>query len=132
MGSKICEICGQTKAKYICQECGRDVCEICLKPDTWLCPECYRKNIVITRREEENLPFHLPFMKIFLLGFFLIFAGVIVLIIAASAYGLISSGFLIIGPIPIVFGAGQNFFWLLLLGIILTILSIVFFIILRR
>jgi uncharacterized membrane protein len=63
-----------------------------------------------------------------ILGFVLILIGVI-LIFAASAFSAGGSGsfgaVILIGPFPIVFGAGQGFAWLILLGIIIAVLIIV-------
>jgi len=73
-------------------------------------------------------------MNVFLLGFLLIFAGMVILMIAAVLDGLPESLGLIvfIGPIPIILGAGEYSFWAIILAIILTILAIAFFIILGK
>jgi uncharacterized membrane protein len=73
-------------------------------------------------------------MKVFFLGFSLIFIGMIFLVISSLIYGLPDSLGLIvfIGPIPIVLGAGEYYFLAVALTIILTILGIVFFLILRN
>lgn len=76
-----------------------------------------------------------PF-KLFLLGFLLVFVGVIVLIVAAVLQGGQAnvSGVVVIfvGPIPIVFGAGPYAPFLLVLAIILTIIGFVLFLLMRR
>jgi len=136
MGSKLCAVCGKRPARYVCQECGRNVCELCLEPQTWLCSECYKRiEREVPRIETERiLPFRLSFMKIFIFSFLLIFIGMVILMIAALISGLTDSFsfLLLIGPIPIVFGTGQYTFWTVVLAIIITIISIVFFIILRK
>ncbi|MDH5795215.1 MAG: DUF131 domain-containing protein [Candidatus Bathyarchaeota archaeon] len=73
-------------------------------------------------------------MKVFLAGFFFIFIGVVIVMIATLIYGLPDSAGLIvfIGPIPIVLGAGEYSLPAILLAIALTILSIAFFIVLRK
>ena len=137
---KICELCGERNAKYICQECGRAVCEQCIEPYSWLCLDCYRKT-----KTEEKTPssemetygrslFQIPFMKIFFLGFLLIFAGMIILMLATIFFGLKDSFglILLIGPIPIIFGTGQISLPLIILAITLTILCIIVFILLSR
>jgi len=136
MGTKLCEICGKSPARYICQECGRDVCERCLEPHTWLCAECYRnveKEVPELEEKDVSVSFS-SFMKIFLLGFFLIFIGVAVLIATSLIYGMPDSLGLIvfIGPIPIILGAGRYSLLAIILAIILTILSIAFFISLQK
>ena len=69
-----------------------------------------------------------------LLGVALIFAGIIVIVVASLV--LSSPGnvgvVIFIGPIPIVFGSGPNLSWLILIGIAITILSAVIFIVMNR
>lgn len=69
------------------------------------------------------------------MGFFIIFIGIVLLILAAILYGegQINFGALIfIGPIPIVVGAGPQATLMVIFAIILAILSVIIFIILRR
>lgn len=68
------------------------------------------------------------------MGSLLIFAGMVIIMIATVLYGLPDSLGLIvfIGPIPIVLGAGEYSFWSVILAIILTVLAIAFFIILGK
>jgi uncharacterized membrane protein len=75
------------------------------------------------------------FFKLFFLGFFLMFVGVIVLIVAAALQGGASaSGTLVIfiGPVPIILGAGSNASLALLFAVILTIVGFVVFFWLRK
>ncbi|XHH08448.1 MAG: DUF131 domain-containing protein [Candidatus Bathyarchaeia archaeon] len=71
-----------------------------------------------------------------LLGFGLVFVGVIVLVVAAvlSSGGSGSvGGVIFIGPIPIVFGAGPDSNWLIIISIIIAVVMFaVFFIFSRR
>ncbi len=73
-------------------------------------------------------------MKFFLAGFSLIFVGVVIVMIATLIYGLPDSAGLIvfIGPIPIILGAGEYSFLAIVLAVVLTIISIAFFILLRK
>lgn len=68
------------------------------------------------------------------LGFLLVFIGVIVLVVAAVLSGGSGSvgGVVFIGPIPIVFGAGPDSNWLILISIILAVVTLVFFLIYTR
>jgi uncharacterized membrane protein len=130
---KACEICGKRAARYICQECGREVCQFCFEPSTWVCSDCYNR----FKRETpapESFPWQTPF-KAFLLGFILMFIGMIIMMIATVFFGAsISAGTLIwIPPFPpIGFGVGPYAFWLILLAVALTVFVLVLFIILRR
>ena len=74
------------------------------------------------------------FLALFFIGFFIILAGIICLVIAAlSSEGSISfGGFVFIGPFPIVFGGGPGALWLVLFAIILGVLSIIMFLIMRK
>lgn len=73
-------------------------------------------------------------MKVFLVGFSLIFVGVIVMMIAALIHGFAGSAGLIVfvGPIPIILGIGEYSLLAVVLAIIFTILTIAFFIVLRK
>ena len=69
-------------------------------------------------------------LMLFILGFFIIFVGVTVLIVATVLLdNLQSFGVLIfIGPFPIVVGIGPETSWMALLVVVLTILSIIVFV----
>jgi len=137
MTSRLCEVCGKLTARYVCQECSRKVCEACLDDETWLCSECYRRieQKAPLERRRMNLTLNAPLMKVFIIGFFLIFIGMIILMVAAIVSGMPDSSFgffLLIGFIPIIFGAGQYSPWIAFLTAIATILIIVLFIILWK
>jgi uncharacterized membrane protein len=75
------------------------------------------------------------FFVLFVIGFLMIFIGIIVLIVAAVLYGEGSVNFgaiIFIWPIPIVVGAGPEAPLMVLFAIILAVLSIIMFLILRR
>lgn len=129
---KLCDICGKRAARYVCQECGRIICERCIEPYSWLCPECYKREVGITPGMEMKIK--IPFAKMLILGFILIFVGSIILVLASLFYGLKISlgGFILIGPIPIVFGAGEYSIPLIIVGLALTAICIVAFILLSR
>jgi len=68
-----------------------------------------------------------------LLGIALVFVGVAVLVVAAVLGGSGSvTGVIFIGPIPIVFGAGPDSAWLILISLIVAALSIALFVLSRR
>jgi uncharacterized membrane protein len=74
-------------------------------------------------------------LTLFLTGFFMIIAGMLLLIISTVLYGNNPPNFggvVFIGPIPIVVGVGSDLMWTALLAVILSILSIVLFLVLRR
>ena len=76
-----------------------------------------------------------PF-KLFFVGVLLMFAGIIVLVIAALIGGgesSVSTGVVIVvGFIPIVIGSGPYAFYAILLGVVLTIISFVVFVWMRK
>ncbi len=74
------------------------------------------------------------FLVLFIIGFFLIFIGIIILIVAVVLSGdSVNFGALIfVGPFPIVVGAGPEATWMVLFAIIIAVLSIIMFLILRR
>ncbi len=86
--------------------------------------------------ETEQEPGHasLP-MKLLLVGFFLIFVGVVVLLASALLGGdaSVSGGAIIfVGPIPIILGSGPDAFLAIMLAAVLTIIGFVVFFWLRR
>ncbi len=72
--------------------------------------------------------------KLLIVGMVLVFIGTVILVIASLfSAGSGSVGVVIfIGPFPIVFGAGPNAVWLILIGIILAIVSLVLFLVMNR
>ncbi len=68
------------------------------------------------------------------LGIVLFFTGVAVLLVASVFFGGSGSvgGVILIGPIPIIFGTGPETYWLIAVGILITVLSIVLFLIMNR
>jgi len=102
---KICEICGQQTAKYVCSDCGKSVCENCFIPERWLCVECYRKRTEAPRPVHNTVPY-----KLFLAGFTLTAIGSI-LIAFAPLFGTSfqGGGFVWIFPFPpLFFGSRLN------------------------
>jgi uncharacterized membrane protein len=74
-------------------------------------------------------------LKLFLIGFMLIFIGMILLIAYSAMYGntqLSIGAIVIIGPLPIILGAGPYSFFAILLAAILMVLAIVFFLLMRK
>ena len=66
-----------------------------------------------------------------IIGVALICIGIVVLVVASGGSG--SAGVIIfVGPFPIVLGKGPDSAWLILIGIIIAVLSIVFFLIMNR
>ncbi|MEM3874938.1 MAG: DUF131 domain-containing protein [Candidatus Bathyarchaeia archaeon] len=85
--------------------------------------------------EKEETEWIRRFMMLFFIGFFIILAGVIITVAAALLFGEGTAsigGFILIGPFPIVFGAGPKATWLALFAIILGILSLILFLVLWR
>jgi LPXTG-motif cell wall-anchored protein len=69
------------------------------------------------------------------MGLFLIFVGFAFVVVSSLLYSGGSGsvgGVILIGPIPIVFGAGPDAGWLVLIGIIITILSLASFLLLNK
>ena len=92
-------------------------------------------NMEKTSRFNENSEDSQKFLILIIIGFLLTFAGIIILILAAIIYSEGSANFgalLFIGPIPIIVGFGPEAPMVVLLAIILTVLSIIMFLIIRR
>jgi uncharacterized membrane protein len=75
-----------------------------------------------------------PAFKLFLLGFCLIVVG-IVLMAVSNVFSNESAGFggiIIIGPIPIIIGIGENPWLVVLMVAVLTIVFVALFLLLKR
>ncbi len=68
------------------------------------------------------------------LGIALVFIGIAVLVVFSFVFSGSSSvgGIILIGPIPIVFGTGYDAGWLIAVSIILTVVSVVLFLIMNK
>lgn len=73
-------------------------------------------------------------LGLLLLGIALVFIGVVVLVIASLVLGGSGSvgGVILLGPIPIVFGIGPDAGWLITVGIIFTVVSIILLLLMNR
>ena len=81
-----------------------------------------------TEQEQES-PSSLP-LKMLLLGFLLVFAGVVVIMASAlfGGDGTVSGGAIIfVGPIPIILGAGSDAFLMIVLAAVLMIIGFILF-----
>ncbi|RLI41652.1 hypothetical protein DRO59_06365 [Candidatus Bathyarchaeota archaeon] len=80
-------------------------------------------------REDSSLT--KSFLFLFIIGFFIIFIGITFLVAAALfSGGQVNFGALIfIGPFPIVIGAGPEAVWMILFAVVLSVLSIVIFLV---
>lgn len=75
------------------------------------------------------------FLLLLVAGFFIIFLGIIILLVATifNGAGAVNFGTIIfIGPFPIVIGAGPEAIWMILVAIAIASLSIIMFWIMRR
>ena len=72
--------------------------------------------------------------KLFLAGFFLVFVGMVFLVVATFLQkGTVGfGGMIFVGPFPIVIGLGSNYLLAVILAIFLAIVMIVLFLLLRR
>jgi uncharacterized membrane protein len=89
---------------------------------------------VMETEGEQESPSSLP-MKLFLLGFLLMFAGVVVIMASALLEGdaNVSGGAVIfVGPIPIILGSGPNAFLAVILAAVLTIIGFIVFLWMRK
>jgi len=87
-----------------------------------------------TDSENESATFSGKVFGLLILGTVSLLAGIVFLVIASSVSAGSSSvgGIIFIGPIPIVIGSGPNATWLIEIGIILAVLSMVVFLIMNK
>ena len=69
-----------------------------------------------------------------ILGVALVLVGIVVLAVVSLFFGeSASTGVIVfVGPFPIVFGSGPNASWLILVGILLAVLSVVLFLVMNK
>ena len=87
-----------------------------------------------SENDEEEIAFSNGFFILLILGFAFLTVGVII-VLATAVFNSGSTSFggvIFIGPFPIVFGAGPNSVWLIGIGIVVAVLSIIVFMIMRR
>jgi len=87
-----------------------------------------------TEDEDEGITVSGRLFVFLILGIVLVLVGIVVLLVASLVSG--GSGsvgvVVFIGPFPIVFGSGPNAIWLILVGIILAVLIVLFWVVNRR
>jgi len=84
--------------------------------------------------DEESIGVSGRLLGLLLLGIALVFIGIVVLVIASVVLGGSGrvGGVILLGPIPIVFGIGPDSGWVITVGIIFTIVSIILFLLINR
>jgi uncharacterized membrane protein len=84
--------------------------------------------------EDEGIAISSRLFGFLILGVALVLIGIVVLAVVSFVLSSSTSvGVVVfIGPFPIVFGAGPNAVWLIIIGIILAVLSIVVFLVMNR
>jgi uncharacterized membrane protein len=88
----------------------------------------------VDEAEDDGISISNRLLGFLLLGITLVFVGIAVLIVASFVFGGSGSvgGVILIGPFPIVFGAGPNAGWLLAISVILTVVSVILFLVMNR
>ncbi|MCS7096778.1 MAG: DUF131 domain-containing protein [Nitrososphaerota archaeon] len=74
------------------------------------------------------------FLMLFLTGFFMVLAGMALLTFTAFSNGdsVGVGGIIFIGPIPIVFGAGPEPHWLIIIATVLGVICMVMMLLMKR
>jgi uncharacterized membrane protein len=83
---------------------------------------------------EEGVGISSRLLSFLMLGLLLVFVGIAVLVVVSLVLGGSGSvgGVILIGPFPIIFGAGPDAGWLILIGIIVSVLSVILFLVMNR
>lgn len=134
MSAPQCLICAKRPATYVCQDCGRAVCGNCFDPAHWSCLDCQTK-LRPTAISEYIVPAQFSMATwLFFISFAIIFIGILLMTVGSlSNLGGVSGGAVIlIGPIPIVLGAGPYSAALVGFAIVLTIFALAFFFVMRK
>ena len=88
----------------------------------------------VDEAEDDGISVSSRLLGFLLLGITLVFVGIAVLIVASFVFRGSGSvgGIILIGPFPIVFGAGPDACWLLAISVILTVVSVILFLVMNR
>ena len=137
MSARICEYCNRNPAMYVCKSCGKTVCESCFNPYVWKCQDCSKRLPVTPSSPEEVRVSGWPIAStIFPLAFFLIFVGMMIVVLGSilGGGGVGSGGLVVfIGPFPIAIGTGPQSSLMVVVALALAIIGmIVFFLSARR
>lgn len=84
---------------------------------------------------DEGLTVSSRFFFLLLMGFLLVVVGTGVIFFVSVLYGssaMSGSAVIFIGPFPIIIGVGPDIAWIVLFSIILTVLSVVVFLVMNR
>ncbi len=84
---------------------------------------------------EDGITMPGQFFLLLILGFVFVVVGIALILIATVLYGGGSASigaFILIGPFPIVVGAGPDATWIILFSIFLSVLSAMVFLVLNR
>jgi len=130
-----CAICGKMPATHVCQSCGRPTCSNCIDAASWICRDCGTREPTGPGEVSYSQQFQFSWVSmLFLVAFAAIFVGALLIALGSTRnLGSGSAGAIIlIGPIPIILGAGPYSFPLIVLSVGVTIVAIVFFLLLRR
>ena len=130
---QLCEICSTQEARYVCRRCGKRVCARDFLPERWLCSSCEPTASTEALASRSAFPSGLSW--IIFASFAMVLLGMILMILASITQGggVASGGAVIlIGPIPIILGGGPESGWLILLGTIITAVTLVAFLLTRR
>ncbi len=129
MAAPLCVLCGKRAATYVCQDCGRAVCNNCFDPVHWSCSDCQTRIKPTTTIGYREVRQSSAAMWLFFIAFAMIFIGILLMTLGSlSNIESISGGAVIlIGPIPIVFGTGPYSVALIALAAVLTIFAVIFF-----
>jgi uncharacterized membrane protein len=133
MTAPICTVCGTRAATHICQSCGRTVCGNCINPATWTCSACNAR--LSPETAPPSLSYFSPLSVLLFIASAAIFIGILLVVLGSLSnldQGTSGGAIILIGPIPIVLGGGPNSLAIIAIGAVLTIVTVVFFLILSR
>ena len=89
---------------------------------------------MLGKQDEANIRISSRMFSLVIFGIVLVVIGTFIIIVASLVLGGSGNvgGIIMIGPIPIVFGAGPNTTYLIVIGAVLSIISVILFIVTNR
>lgn len=133
VAAPFCQLCGKRAATYVCRTCGRTVCSECFDPARWSCSDCLAKASPPAAEHPAISQFSTA-IWLFFIAFAMIFIGMLLMTIGSltSPGGVSGGAVILIGPIPIILGAGPYSLAMIALAAVLTVSALAVFLVLRR
>jgi uncharacterized membrane protein len=134
MTTPICQRCGIRAAAYVCQSCGRSVCGDCFDSARWFCHDCVARTMP-SSGTGAVVSLHSAATWLLFVAFAMIAVGLLLMVVGpltGSGGGFSGGAVILIGPIPIILGAGPYSWVMIAVAAVLTVFALAVYLVFRR